>query len=980
MLSIDNNRQVSGIVLGAIRNHLEGIQSGIETYRADPTLDEELDESIRRTRVAKCATSIGGFATLNRLLSLQEDVLESITVEHNQLDDDAFEVLMTLAAAIHTYIETQQSQPSSELADDSQDMLATTVRAYRRYRGLPEAEDEQAINELCRSSTNRFDEFTRWDENQPRGCVAPKTTVDQLGDTLDPASESEAAPSPPAPEVPPELLEVFQEEAEGHINNIYTGLSSLAKDPNDRQQLQEVRRAAHTFKGAAGAIGLLQLSQLSHRMEDVLDELYDGDASPTQDDLTLLLETTDVLQDACSSAESATNSIERIQQLIATYEALGSDAQPGDGSTDGPSVTPPTAPANPPTDEAQPAAKSSRTLRVPSHRLDDIRNVVSELMINRASLEQTFEQFVKCADELPPVLDRMRLVCHQLETQYEIPALLTPFAARTGSAAAATSGSSRHEETSEFDELELDRYTDFHLLSRSVAETTSDTSAVSYQLRKLIADFETLLAQQNRLMRSAQQGLLQVRMVEFGSVTPRLERAVRQVADSQNKKIELVVEGAETEIDKTVLEELVDPLLHLLRNSADHGVESSDVRAAQGKPALAQVKLTASHYGTQVVIRISDDGKGLDGERIRNGIIQGGYLSQEDADALTPQELHSHIFIPGFSTASQVSEISGRGVGMDVVRTNIERLKGSIQVESSPSVGTTFTIRLPTTLVVTRALIATNDNETFAIPTHAVAKIMKIDASRIRAQGEDSLVDIDGTEYRLVRLDNHLEFKSTHVPSMTKMMVAIIKLGETEVALSFDKILCTRDIVVKGLGDHLGNVRGLLGVTVLGDGSVVPILDPVALTESPELTAMPRVACNGSTKWDNVSVMIVDDSVSVRRALCNLMEYANWTPTTAKDGLEALEIIGDLEAPPHIVLLDVEMPRMDGYELLSVLRNKPAFEHTPIIMITSRAGEKHRRKAVDLGATAYVVKPFQDEALLQLMQRHIAQSSRLSAN
>ena len=972
----DDHPEASTIVLRAIRRHLAATESSIKGYRNDPSKCEEIDESIRRIRVAKCATSIIGFAPLNRLLSLQEDVLESVVVDHGPLDHDAFSLLTTLTLATNAYIDSQESASvvSEDQVDEARNLVTAGVKAYRRYCGHPDDEDDQAITELFREPCNSIGTRAHRISGQGSGASQlPTEKPDDQSCTAGPGTQELQD------NVSPELLEVFKDEAEEHINKIYAGLGALAKDQTDRHHLKEVRRAAHTFKGAAGAVGLRSLSKLSHRMEDILDELYDGQRELSQDCLALLLETTDVLQDSClNEAEDVSESTARVRQLTMAYDALRGESTPLDSqtprveqATDSPRRNETSTPTGIGKSAGTEATSSTRTLRVPSHCLDDVRNVVSELMINRASLEQTLERFVKCADDFQPVLDRMRAVCHQLETQYEVPALMTPVAAKSEWMTANNDRAATCNRDAEFDELELDRYTISHLLSRSVDETTSDTCAISHDLRKVIDDLETLLVQQSRLTRQAQTRLLKIRMVEFGSIASRLDRVVREVAGRQNKNVELVIEGADTELDKTVLEEMVDPLLHLLRNSVDHGVESPDLRATSGKPTTAQVKISASHYGTQVVIRISDDGKGLDANHIRDGIVQGGYLDAMKADSLAPEELYPYIFIPGFSTASHVSEISGRGVGMDVVRSNIERLKGNIEIDSSPGKGTTFTIRLPTTLVVTRALIAVTDNERFAIPTHALAKIGKVDPDQISQSNGETRVRIDGADYRLVRLDNHLAFRPVNRPSVGTLTTALVKLGENKVALSIDKILSTRDIVVKDLGSHLGKVRGLLGVTVLGDGAVVPILDPVTLTECPKPTAIPQASY--AAEWDDVSVLIVDDSVSVRRALSNLIQYGNWTPITARDGVEALEIIGDLDKPPQVVLLDVEMPRMDGYELLSALRNKPEFKLTPIIMITSRAGEKHRRKAVELGATAYVVKPFEDEALLQLIQRHVSQ-------
>ncbi len=973
------NREASAIVLRAIRKHLTAIEDGIQSYHGDPSKFEDLDESLRRTRVAKCATSIIGSATLSRLLSLQEDVLESVAIDGCALDDDILSLLTEMVSATSSFVDAQEQLPTvGDALDVSQGGLVASLKSYRRYRRLPESDDDLAISDLFRGARNSSIHIDGPHLQSPQDNTDDAMASELSADSEEPTSDDTFQKD----EIAPELLEVFQEEAEDHITQIYAGLGELQKDQGNREHIQNVRRAAHTFKGAAGAVGLRSLSKLSHRMEDVLDELYDGGTEPTPQLLSLLLETTDVLQDCLNDPDSS--SVEKIPQLYAAYAALSGDGNAADlpavesaGQSEASSAAGDDTKA---AEQSKSKTSQSRSVRVPSHRLDEVRNVVSELMINRTSLEQHMEQLVSCVDELQPVLNRMRSVCHQLETKYEVPALWTTSAAGSGWAPN-TDHSAWRDDREEFDELEFDRYTDFHLLTRSLAETTSDTGAISHELRTLIGDFQTLLARQTQLTREAQSRLLQIRMVPFGSVSTRLQRVLREVADRQQKSVELIIEGEQTELDKTVLEELVDPLLHLLRNSVDHGVEAADVREAKGKPSTAQVYLSAAHYGTQVVIRIRDDGKGLDPDKIRSGIIQGGYLDDEEVDALSPNELFSYIFLPGFSTASQVTEISGRGVGMDIVRSNIEKLKGSIDVESNIGVGTCFTIRLPTTLVVTRALIAKTNNETFAIPTHAVTKIRKVEPGATVQHDGKSMASVDGTVYELARFDSQFEFASFTPLADETLTVAIVQLGDRFVALSFDTILSTRDIVVKPLGNHLGDVHGLLGATVLGDGSVVPILDPAGLITCPALSeSLPQIAPVPDGDFQDVAVMIVDDSVSVRRALTNLIQRADWTPITARDGADALETIGDLKTPPHVVLLDVEMPRMDGYELLGILRSKPEFEHTPIIMITSRGGEKHRRKAIELGATAYVVKPFQDEPLLLLMQRHIAQSKKLKAS
>ena len=523
---------------------------------------------------------------------------------------------------------------------------------------------------------------------------------------------------------------------------------------------------------------------------------------------------------------------------------------------------------------------------------------------------------------------------------------------------------------SEFDSLEFDQYNEFHLLTRTVGEVSNDVNTVTNELRTLIGDFDSLLARQDRLSRDTQDRLMKVRMVPVATLATRLHRAVRVVASNQNKQVELIIDGEETEIDKTVLEEIADPLLHLMRNAVDHGVEPTDLRVVKGKPELATIRLKAFYQGTQVVVRISDDGGGLDPSRIADAAIRKGYLNKADVPNMTPQEIFPYIFIPGLSTASEVSEVSGRGVGMDIVRDKVQKLKGTITVDSEKDKGTTFTIRLPLTLAVTRALMVTAGNELFAVPMQSVIQIARLERSAIEELGTQPMVHLNGNACPLVRLSEKLSLREADDDSPT-IPVLIVRSGDRELAVRVERIVAGRDIVVKTLGSHLRKVNGLIGATLLGDGTVVPILDPNALTGGSDSLVAPSVGSGRTSagKRGDIHVMMVDDSVSVRRVMENLVKAQGWSSMVAKDGVDALEVLQAADRKPDIFLLDVEMPRMDGYELLSTLRSQPETMNIPVVMVTSRAGEKHRQKAYSLGANDYLVKPYQDEQLVALVQQ-----------
>lgn len=790
-------------------------------------------------------------------------------------------------------------------------------------------------------------------------------------------------------EVPEELAAIYREEAEDHIKQIYGGLNALKIAPNDLEQLQNVRRSAHTLKGASGAVGIRVVTKLSHRMEDLLDWLYDNKQPLTPDRLTLLLDTTDRLHDLSFGEFDHNQIAEAVGSLYQQYDAQLAEAtqvtdhpaehkQPATASK--PIEKP--SPASEPKDEPKKSPSSKKPthtpapqgqmLRVPLGRIDDVVSTVSELIINRTTFEQRMGDFVGNVQELGAILERLRAVAAEMETRYSVDALgeNPAFHRAIGPTPNQLSYMSQTNDArmSEFDSLEFDRYSEFHLLTRSVSEVSNDVNSVTNELRNLIGDFDTLLARQDRLSRDTQDRLMKVRMVPLATLSTRLNRAARVVARNQDKQVDLVITGEDTEIDKTVLEEIAEPLMHLVRNCVDHGLEQPEEREANGKPKQSTVRLKAFYQGTQVVIRISDDGRGLNHEKIATAAVKKGYLKDSEVASMTPQELYPYIFVPGLSTASALSEVSGRGVGMDIVRNTVQKLKGTITVDSEVDKGTTFTIRLPLTLAVTRALLVVAGNELFALPMQSVVQIARVERSAIERLGSQPVIRINDNAYPLVRLADQLHLRESDDDSPT-IPILIVRSGDVELAVHVERIVAGRDIVVKTLGSHLQSVDGLIGATLLGDGTVVPILDPNAISGSSQQSFIPTTAGRGATARGELNIMIVDDSVSVRRVMENLVKSNGWKPMVAKDGVDALEILQSQDRVPDMFLLDVEMPRMDGYELLSTLRGMPETQDIPIVMVTSRSGEKHRQKAFSLGATDYLVKPYQDEQLINLVKR-----------
>jgi chemosensory pili system protein ChpA (sensor histidine kinase/response regulator) len=965
------------VLLGFIeeaKSYLPVIRQGLATFQADSTRVEALEEAHRHAHTIKGAASMVGLAGLSHIAYFVEETLEAIGAGQLDMNEETVAWLGQTLIYIEVYLENILDGSVEE-----RPLLIEVTQSYRRLRGLPAEEDEAALATVLARIVER-----------------PAATVPDEPDEPDEVFDDELSP---------ELLEAFYMEAEDHLRNIHLALASLNKDPDQQDLLQVVRRGVHTLKGAAATVGLSAMAELTHRMEDVLDLLYDGYMAFDSDIMALLFSSSDTLEDMLKDDADSEAIQQLLHDLYAGYDILLSEdvvgqklklstgvvadeetgllteaaAQTGDDALAESDV-----PAPAPRIKGKPArTETGEVVRVPIERLDDLIRLVSELVITRTAFEQRIGDLMHEVEELRPSIDRLRRISAKLEIDYEVSTLgggaghlmLAP-AGRSadqngGAALAAESAFLSPPQTQDFDELELDRYTEFHLLSRELSETTLDVFSVGNALNTLAGDFDGILNRQSRLSSELQEKLMRARMVPLSTLTSRLHRTARVVAHKQNKLVDLVIKGEQIDLDKTVLEEIADPLLHILRNAVDHGIEPPALRQVLGKPEQGLIVVHGYYEGNQVVIEINDDGAGLEPDRIRSHAVSGGYISEAEAARLSDEELWGMVFMPGFSTASEISDISGRGVGLDVVKANINKLQGTVTLDSRSGEGTTFTIRLPMTLAVTRALLVKAHRETFAIPLNAVGQILRLEREAVSEVGHEPIIRVGQKIYPLLRLGEILRLSQPSDETVERLPVLIVNVGGREVALIVDQIIQGREIVIKSLGTHLRRVEGIMGATLMGDGSVVLILNPADLLKDPARSGMgtrPPIL-RPQTPPEAWNIMVVDDSVSVRRVVSNLVKNAGWQPITAKDGLEALEMIQTSTRSPDLILLDIEMPRMDGYELAAALRSQAAYRDLPIVMLTSRAGEKHRQKAFDVGASEYVVKPYQDELLLNIIHR-----------
>ena len=772
------------------------------------------------------------------------------------------------------------------------------------------------------------------------------------------------------------LLEGFREEAEEHLQELHEAMqhfekkieSEVALTTAHRDEIRRIRRAVHTIKGASAVIGLSEIAAYAHGVEDFLDWLYEG--AKTIDPVVVngMGESLDLLgllieSPLKASPERQAASIKRLEGFT-----LGGSALPSALVPEQPAASPAEAVPQPEPEIAkekeeegalsqQLGAESSKTIRINQQQLDSLINLSNELLVGVSGFDQNMELFKGALGELELTASRLKAIALELETKFEVKALdqLSQHFAHLDQAVAQIKTS---QSFSEFDALELDRYTQLNLIIRSLNESAIDVTAIHTNLGGIYSGIGGDINRQHRVIREMQVQMLKTRMIPMSTLTSRLSRTMRDVATRLGRPARLVVEGERVELDRVVWEKLADPLMHLVRNAIHHGVEPPEERKAHNKPAIATITLIGRREGNSIVIRFGDDGRGLDFAAIREKARQFGMGSQ--ADQMDERQLTELIFYPGFSTKT-ISEISGRGVGMDVVRENVKELQGTIHVETRPGAGTTFVIRIPLTMGVVRALFVKIGGVTYGIPLNDIKDIHRLFKHEINPhEGTCTLAGATVPWHSLPALLGAGEGEDEQRP-----LVLALTGGERNLAISIPQITGQKEIVLKGLGAHLRTVPGLSGAAVMGDGSIVPVLN---IPELIQAAAQRDQAGQMPFKLEipkAFTVMIVDDSISIRRVMSRLVSGNGWAPVEAKDGLDAIEQLEMEEVRPDCIILDIEMPRMNGFEFLAKLPNIPGGRDIPVIMLTSRTSAKHQEKAFQLGARDFLNKPCKDEEFFE---------------
>jgi chemosensory pili system protein ChpA (sensor histidine kinase/response regulator) len=793
----------------------------------------------------------------------------------------------------------------------------------------------------------------------------------------------------------PDVVSYFVPEASEHLELASASLLALEQHGRHDDDLATLFRAIHTLKGAAYTVGCPVIARLAHRMEDLLGAVREDTLPLTSPLVDALFSATDALKlmvqradgpvpalaatvasarakleavapaldlEAGPAASAASSAVEASvdASLAATIQAEGSataeePATPwSPASTIGRSATPASQPR-----ETTPTRPS---IRVTLDRLDGLLNLVGELVIARSRLDRRMLQLERAGDLLGFTRARMAQTAREFERKYGNPTLpmpgLTPTApAPAGEPLAAV-----------FEELEFDRYDDLNILARRVSEIAEDVSEIQAQLGDFTRIVRSDTSRIQALTAELRGEITRARMVPVGRLFARFGRQVREAARAAGKTVTLELAGESVEMDNTMVEEIAGPLLHLVQNAIIHGLEPETERRAAGKALHGTVYLNAYHKGPSIYVEVADDGRGVDAERVRARAVSLGLLRPEAAARLSDREALDLIFLPGFSTATTITEAAGRGVGMDVVRTNVRRLNGEIEVETAVGVGTRFTIKLPLTVTISDAFLVRVHTDVVAVPVTAVRRILMVRPDEIRVAGGVETLRIDDEMVDLVSLPAVLGLPAA--ARGMRLPVLVLRIGRRSLAVEIDELLGKDEIVIKSLGDFLEGVGPFSGATIDGEGRVILLIDAARLlgaggAESP-LGAVPEPTEATLATAGSRAVLLVDDSVSIRRFVRQMLERAGFRVTTANDGADALRQLGGLNV--DIVITDLEMPNVNGFELIRDLRRRPATRALPVVVLTTRSGDKHVTLARQLGVQHYVTKPVDEQALVQLVE------------
>ena len=899
-----------------------------------------------------------------------EDAFIQDDVDASDIDFDAFDVDgLNLDEAETDEAETDEAETDEAETDEAETDEAETDEAETDEAETDEAETDEAETDEAETDEAETDE-AETDEAETDEAETDEAETDEAETAEAETAEAETDTADIFDgEVDEELLEIFSEEASEIFDRAEHLMAELEEKPGEVSTVQALQRDLHTLKGGARMAGLNQIGDLSHQLESLLESIAGKQSEVDAKQFRVISTTMDQLHDMVAAddygqltaIEEATDSIEKLlssegEQVKEESELDQSFFDPLNRTEEDSETT--LSDEDDKSDSPQRPAKKSNVLaggqiKVNSELLDKLVNFAGEVSIYRSRMEQQSAELRLNIDELENTVERVRRQLRDLEHETEAQII--------------SNYQLQDEDLEEdFDPLELDQFSTIQQLSRSLSESVSDLTNIQNYLKESVRSSETLLIQQSRVNTELQEGLMETRLVTFNSLVPRLRRVLRTASQELNKNAKLIIHGSEGEMDKTVLEGIQAPLEHMIRNAVVHGLEQD--RQAVNKSEQGEIEIDISREATEVVITVQDDGAGIDVDAVRSKALKRGLI--EKGESYSDNDIAQLITHSGLSAADTVTKLAGRGVGMDVVNNEIKRLGGSLEISSTAGQGSLFTIRLPYTLALTQALIVQVADHRYAIPASGVEGLvrMTVDEFKRRLEDNDLNYDYAGEQYQIQELNKLLNVDSEIIAEGNQVPLVMIKSGDQGVALRVDQTYGGREIVVKSVGIQVASVPGIFGATILGDGAVVLILDIIPMQRD-YMQKLERLKAEGidmhetQEEEDVTTIMVVDDSITMRRAGERILTRNDFEVMTAKDGLDALNKLQ--EQVPDLMLLDIEMPRMDGYELATNMKQSDKFKDIPIIMITSRTGQKHKDRAMAIGVDRYLGKPYQELELLE---------------
>lgn len=767
---------------------------------------------------------------------------------------------------------------------------------------------------------------------------------EQLWDILksNQQSSGEDEINSPINELDTVVADFFQIEAEEHLKTINDGLLELEKNPKNTDAIELIFRSAHTLKGAASSVGFKNVEVGSHAIEDALDLIRSGERPATTEMIDVLLTCVDALTETLANEIANPKEAQNLSiTIVELVQNMGVDT----------SSSPQTTQVF--FKETKKAPESY--VNVSLSKLDRLMNMSGELLVQRASLEESAKDFTLIADYLKMTTRRFSGIHTELEKLRMM--------ARSMQAMRINTNTSHSKFAKDFDELEFDRYDELDRIIKVESEVISD-------LFENISQFENKINWLNQKTASLMQNVSQIqssvissRLIPVSQILDRLPRLVRDLAKNEGKFVKLEMKTGQAEIDIKVADKIYDPLIHILRNAVHHGIELPEERLMLDKPREGTISISASYQGNQVKITISNDGKPIDTMSIAEKAINRGILTEEDLAEMEPDEINRLIMLPSISTQEEAGMVAGRGVGLDIVKTNIEQVGGKVEIKSDIE-ETSFTLLLPISLAISQGLIVEVGKEHFVIPLPAVSEVLTINMEDVNNIGHEMAIDLRGELIPLVFMDTMLGI-DCEIANQKSFPAIIHQFANQRKAIAVSSIPGKSDMVIKSLPDDLKRIPAYAGATIFGTGQVVLVLDLDGLySMGRKQSRTPQIEVERTQK----RILVVDDSLSMRKMLTIDLEANQFLVEAASTGLEALDKIGN--ARFDALVLDIEMPEMDGYELMSVLKEDPRNNKSlPILIITSRAGEKHRQKAFDLGATAYLVKPYDKTIFLETIEK-----------